>query len=126
MRIRVPAPVVCTLLLWIVGAVALPSGQEKAAGIAGKWELTVSSPHGDVPMSMDLKQDGKKVTGTLTSGQGDRQVNGTFDEGRLSLEATGSEQAWTITAKLGSDGQLQGHLSASIGDMKFTGHRAGK
>ena len=126
MRIRVPALVVCTLLLWIVGAVALPSGQEKAVGVAGKWELTVSSPHGDVPMSMDLKQDGKKVTGTLTSGQGDRQVNGTFDEGRLSLDATGGEQAWTITAKLGADGQLQGHLSASIGDMKFTGHRAGK
>ena len=126
MRIRVPALIVCSSMLWMLSAVAMPSAQEKAAGMAGKWELTVSSPHGDVPMSMDLKQDGKKVTGTLTSGQGDRQVNGTFDEGRLSLEATCGEQAWTITAKLGSDGQLQGHLSASIGDMKFTGHRAGK
>jgi hypothetical protein len=126
MRIRVPALVVCTSMLWMLSAVALPAAQEKAAGIAGQWELTVSSPHGDVPMSMDLKQDGKKVSGTLTSGQGDRQVNGTFDEGRLSLEATGGEQAWTITAKLGSDGQLQGHVSASMGDMKFTGRRAGK
>ena len=126
MRIRVPALVVCTSMLCMLSAVALPSAQEKAAGIAGKWELTVSSPHGDVPMSMDLKQDGNKVAGTLTSGQGDRQLNGTFDEGRLLLEATGGEQAWTITAKLDSDGQLQGHLSASMGDMKFTGRRAGK
>ena len=126
MRIRVPAVVVCTSMLWILFAAALPFAQEKAAGIAGKWELTVSSPHGEVPMSMDLKQDGKKVTGTLTSGQGDRQVSGTFEDGRLSLEATGGEQAWTITAKLGSDGQLQGHLSASVGDMKFTGRPVGK
>ena len=126
MRIRVPAQVVCTLLLMTVVAIAVAVAQEKAGGIAGKWELAVNSPHGEVPMSMDLKQDGKKVSGTLTSGQGDRQVSGTFEEGQLSLEATGGEQAWTISAKLGSDGQLQGHLSASVGDMKFTARRAGK
>jgi hypothetical protein len=113
-------------MLAIVSAVASPGAQEKPAGVAGTWELTVASPHGDVPMSMDLKQDGKKVTGTLTSGQGDRPVSGTFDEGHLLLEATGGEQAWTISARLASDGQLHGHLSASIGDMKFTGRRAGK
>jgi hypothetical protein len=126
MRIRVPALVVCTLMLSTVFVSPFALAQEKSAGVGGKWELTVASPHGEVPMSMDLKQDGQKVTGTLTSGQGDRQVNGSFDEGRLSLEATGGEQAWTISAKLGSDGQLQGYLSASIGDMKFTGRRTGK
>jgi len=75
------------------------------AGVAGVWKLSFQTDQGAVDADMTLKQDGKKVTGTLTSPQGDAPLEGTFEKGKLvlSLSVDAGGQALTITF----DGMLE-------------------
>jgi hypothetical protein len=107
-------------------AVALAAGAA-AAGVSGKWTLTVDtgSAHGITTMGLALSEDGKKVGGTLQSPHGDVKVTGEFDDGALRLStASGDEMSLTLHAKLQKDGTLAGYISTPRGDMKFTGERA--
>src|SRR5208337_941299 len=46
------------------------------AGIDGKWEGEVKTPDGSaIPISMNFKSDGDKVTGTVTGPAGDVTIN---------------------------------------------------
>ena len=46
--------------------------------VAGTWELAITGPEGPITAGAVLKQDGEKVSGTLTSPQGETQVAGTM------------------------------------------------
>ena len=73
------------LALLVVGAVPAsaqqtpppPPAQEKPAdakapaSIAGKWDMTAETPQGTTPVTLVMKLDGKKVTGTLAGPQGE-------------------------------------------------------
>lgn len=37
--------------------------------LTGKWTYTMESPQGSLPIAMDLKVDGAKVTGTVSLGE---------------------------------------------------------
>ena len=69
--------------------------------------------------TMDLKVDGKKVTGTIVSQMGTSELEGEFADGTLAFNMSvdtpnGSLQiAWTGALK--DDGTLSG--TASVGDM---------
>ena len=67
-------------LMAIVGFVLAVSA---APSITGTWSMAVDSPHGGMTTSLDLKQDGTKVTGTFTSAGHlpDMKVEGTFKDG---------------------------------------------
>jgi hypothetical protein len=96
-------------------------------GVAGKWTLSVNSPHGSVSMDLVLKQDGKKVTGTLTHGRAaDIPIQGEFADGALSFQvaAQGDLEAMEFRGKLQADGTLSGYFTGSMGDMKVAGKRA--
>lgn len=96
-------------------------------GVAGKWTLSVNSPHGSVSMDLVLKQDGKKVTGTLTHGRAaDIPIQGEFADGALSFQvaAQGDLETMEFRGKLQADGTLSGYFSGSMGDMKVAGKRA--
>jgi len=105
------------------------SGQDSKAqkGIAGSWELTIKGPaaHGDLTATMDLEQNGKKVTGSFTAHGNTHAVAGEFANGDLSLETTDTpaDNGITMNAKLADDGTLAGYLSSSMGDMKWTASR---
>lgn len=45
-----------------------------AAGIDGKWTGQVQGPQGAMDVSVVLKADGEKLTGTFTSQMGDAQI----------------------------------------------------
>ena len=101
------------------------SDQKSAGPLTGRWTMTVDSPHGQIPMTLALSQDGKNVKGTITSGMGERPVKGEYAEAALTLATTDdAANEWTVAAKLTTAGALQGHLSASAGDMKFTAEKA--
>jgi hypothetical protein len=38
-----------------------------APTVAGKWSAALETPHGKMPVTFELKLDGKTVTGTFTS-----------------------------------------------------------
>ena len=69
------------------------------ASVAGTWKLTFQTDQGAVDADMTLKQDGEKVTGSLTSPQGEAPLEGTFKGGKLvlSLSVDAGGQAITIT-----------------------------
>jgi hypothetical protein len=69
------------------------------AGIAGAWKMTFNTDQGAIDSDMTLKLDGQKVTGTLTSPQGEAPVEGTFTDGKLllSLSVDAGGQMLTIT-----------------------------
>ena len=69
------------------------------ASVDGTWKLTFQTDQGAVDADMTLKQDGEKVTGSLTSPQGEAPLDGTFKGGKLvlSLSVDAGGQALTIT-----------------------------
>ena len=94
--------------------------------VEGRWTGRITgTPHGDMAMSLSLKQDGKKVTGTLTTEHtGDLAVEGELTDRTLKL-STGSnaETEITLTGTLKDDGSLGGSLSSQVGDMTWSAER---
>ncbi|HVH55104.1 MAG TPA: hypothetical protein VM791_02535 [Vicinamibacterales bacterium] len=113
----------------MVFATAWLAGQDSKPqkGIAGSWELTIKGPaaHGDLTATMDLEQNGKKVTGSFTAHGNTHNVAGEFANNELSLQTTDTpaDNGITMNAKLADDGTLSGYLSSSMGDMKWTASR---
>ena len=96
--------------------------------ITGTWTMSVDNPHhGAMTMALSLKQDGATITGTFASPHGDIAIEGEFADRTLKL-ATSPRQTdfgeMTFEARLKDDGTLDGYLSSSMGDMKWTAQRA--
>ena len=129
-----------TRLIRSIAAIALAGGlagssgpllaqaEKKAAtpGVAGKWTMLVKSPHGEITMGLVLEQEGKKVTGTLSSDHtGDLRVEGEFADAVLTLATTGGNASSKITldGRLTGDVTLAGYLSTASADMTWTAER---
>lgn len=97
------------------------------AGVAGTWEMVVKGPaaHGDLTATMDLKQDGKKVTGSFAAHGNTHTIAGEFTNGELALQTTDTpaDKGLTLNARLKDDGTLAGYLSSGMGDMQWTATR---
>ena len=114
----------CLAALSILAAAVTLSA---APSVTGTWTMTVEgTPHGTMTAGLTLKQDGKSVTGTFSSGHApDMTVSGEFADGTLKVEtAGGADDKFLFTAKLKEDGTLAGTLSSPMGDMKWTASRA--
>jgi hypothetical protein len=108
----------------VVSAAPAQDAKKQSSGVAGKWTLSVDTPHGAMVMALTLKQDDTHVTGTFSSPHGDMPVDGEFHEGSLKLATTGNPDSQiTFEAKLKEDDSLDGYLSSQMGDMKWTGKR---
>jgi hypothetical protein len=111
------------ILMAMIAAALMSASAET---VAGMWSMAVDSPHGAMTTSLDLKQDGTKVTGTFTSAGHlpDMKVEGTFKDGALKLETIdGSEHKIVFAAKLLENGTLSGYLSMEAADMNWTAKR---
>ena len=123
-RARIAAGVIAAVL---AGAPAQAAQREqKAADLTGQWTLTTAAegPHGAVSMALTLKQDGTRVTGTLSPPHGGPiALTGEFVKNELAL-ADPSGDGLTMKARMGADGSLSGYLSSERGDMTWTATRA--
>ena len=101
------------------------SARAAAPEVGGTWTVAVEGPHGAASMSLVLKQDATKVTGTFISGHGhDLTLEGEFADGTLKLEsADGGDSKVIFNARMKDDGTLAGYVSGPMGDMKWTGER---
>jgi hypothetical protein len=80
-----------------------------AQSVAGHWTVSMDTPHGPMKGSLDFKQDGSKVTGTLEMGpMGSFPLKGNVDgtsvgfdielpEGQGTLKFTGQMDGGKIT-----------------------------
>jgi hypothetical protein len=101
------------------------AAQKAAPTVAGTWNLSVDTPHGDTPMALELRQDGKKITGTLATPHGEVRLEGEHADGKLTLATIASDSPqMTLKGALKDDGSMAGYLSSERGDMKWTAQRS--
>lgn len=101
----------------------------------GKWTLSIHAPDHEFGVGLELKQDGKKVTGTLMMPNGDIALTGEFTDGALVLNGTmeggpggGPGGPFKMSGKLKDDGTLAGDAAVSVhgGRMNWTAERMKK
>ena len=96
-------------------------------GVAGDWTLNINGPQGAIDVTCKLKQDGEKVTGTLTGPQGDVEVAGTFKESKLALAFTVVTPQGNLDIKVNGDvtgSDMKGQIDlGGMGQADFTGKK---
>jgi hypothetical protein len=117
------------LTLLCAAAVAV-SAQTKAAGIDGKWNMTVTGPDGQ-PMQVAavFKTAGKKLSGTLTGPQGEVALEGEFDAGKIAFGITvpgdgGAPMTIGFAGKMAEDGTMSGMATGPFGEIPWKAERA--
>ena len=101
-----------------------PKADAKATPtVVGKWNLSVETQQGSNTSVMDLKVDGKKVTGMLSSQMGEVPVTGEFADGKLtfSMSFQGSSGSMEIqfTGAFKDDGTLAGTMDIASQGMQL-------
>lgn len=108
------------------------AASDAAGSIAGDWTVSVARPQGEIKLDVAFKQNGEKVTGTLSSSHtGEMAFEGTFSNNTLTFATKthgGGQGAMNVeySAKLKDDGTLDGSLSTPAGKMAWTGERVKK
>jgi hypothetical protein len=101
------------------------SAQKTESSVAGRWTLSVDTPHGKTPMSLELEQEGKRLTGTLGTPHGDVRLGGELADAKLTLATISSDgPQMTLKGALKENGTMAGYLSSERGDMKWTAERS--
>jgi len=95
---------------------------EAKRSVAGTWKWTFTPPGGQsFDVTLKLKQDGDKLTGTLIRGERESPVQeGKFKDGEVSFQVTREREGQTITTK------YQGKLSADTIKGKITSNFGGE
>ena len=109
---------------------AASAAQTADRNLARSWRAIapVQNPNGAVETTLDLKVDGKKVAGTITSQMGEAKVEGEIADGKLtfwfSMDANGQTLNITFVGTSQKDGSLAGTLSFGQGDLNWTATKA--
>ena len=96
-----------------------------AASVAGKWDMNVTGPDGNgISVTIVFKQDGKKLTGTLTGPQGEVPLEGEYAEGKImfgiSVPGDGGAMNIGFAGNMKDDGSLAGMASGPFGEIPWT------
>jgi len=102
---------------------ALPQAKPEPAqtvNVTGKWSVTLEMSMGTATPSLELKQDGAKITGTYTGRYGSFPLEGTL-KGRtiafaFTMSAEGQSAAMTYTGEVAAD-SLSMKGTASLGEL---------
>lgn len=93
--------------------------------VAGAWDLAINGPQGPVNASATLKQDGEKVTGSITSEAGTVELTGTMKGKTLNMAFTVQTPNGPLEVKVTGEvdgAAMKGTLDiAGMGMMDFTG-----
>jgi hypothetical protein len=111
-----------TLLLTIFSALTFAQD----AVISGRWTYTMETPNGDMPVVMDLKADGSRLTGSITAG-GERTFsieNGSISGNALKFafkreRPQGGSMAYEVSGSV-SGNSMKGTTTADIDGQKIT------
>ena len=124
-----------TALTLAAGPVAQATPQTPAdtkpaadSSIAGRWNVSIDTQNGPMSSVLEIKLDGKDVTGTITAPQGSVPIKGEYTDSKLtftiSIDTQDGPLPITFTGSLRPDGTLVGTATASqFGDMAFHAER---
>ena len=100
------------------------------ADMVGKWDMTIETPQGTLPGTLDLKLTGKKLTGTISSQMmGEQAIDGSFTGGKIkfSIMMGGGQFSVDFDGKVKEDGTIQGTIALGpMGEMKWTAEHVKK
>lgn len=109
---------------------AAPAPQAPAAAtdtIDGNWSMNVTTDQGAMAVTLVLKSEGKKVTGTITSPQGEAPLEGEYAERKLafgiSIDTPEGAMQIGFAGAMKDDGSLAGMMSGPFGDVPWTATR---
>ena len=109
------------LLSIVVIVVAAMMGSAQTSSWAGKYEGTAKSPNGEVHLTLDLTNDGGKISGQITSPHGVYKiVKAELTDGLLTLDAEGAGSKGKLTLRQ-KDDVLAGDFTADgkTGPVEF-------
>ncbi len=94
--------------------------------VAGTWELAINGPEGPITAGAVLKQDGDKVSGTLSSPQGETQVAGTITGKTMALAFQVVTPQGNLDIKVTAEvngSEMKGMMDFGMGQADFTGKK---
>lgn len=97
-----------------------------ALNVTGKWNMTLEMSMGTGTPTLELKQDGEKITGTYTGRYGTFQLAGTLKERVIefsfTMEAEGESVVMSFGGQVAEDGQtMKGNATlGELGDATWT------
>jgi hypothetical protein len=116
-------------LAFVILAAALVTTGPALAGavdVSGDWSLTVNSEQGVIPATLSLKQDGEKLTGTITGGDGGTMpIEGTVKESEITFSFYYGDIPVTMSGTVDGD-TVKGSFSAGESGGDWTGTRKPK
>ena len=102
-----------------------PVSSPAATSVAGKWTMTLETPHGKMTAIFDLTVEGRKVTGTLASDHSDKVgIAGEFVNGKLTFKVIDGDMSFAGTMK--DADTLNGIVSSERGDLTGVAKRVKK
>ena len=108
-----------------VAFVGTPSALEAQADFAGTWTLSVTTDNGVTSPSLNLQQDGARLTGRYSSeALGEQNVRGLVDGNDVTIRFNASMQGQSIPVvyrgTLDADGRLTGTIVIADGMLSGT------
>jgi hypothetical protein len=97
--------------------------------VTGKWTMTLEMSMGTGTPTLDLKQDGEKITGTYTGRYGTFQLEGTLKERAIqfsfTMVAEGESVTMSFAGEVAEDGQtMKGNaVIGELGDATWSAKR---
>jgi hypothetical protein len=110
-------------------ATAAPASAASTTGAGGKWDVTLTTPGGEVPLSATLSDAAGKITGTLAGPLGETAVTGTLDGKALKItmvaQTPQGELNVVMTGDVDGDAIVNGQAEiAGMGTMAWSAKRA--
>ncbi len=100
---------------WTAERVGQTSSSAPGSGISGVWDSLATTPNGDMSATIELKQDGEKVTGEIRSDMGSLPIQAaSFKEGKLQFDIELGGGTYRVQAAL-KDGKLDGGWAPAEG-----------
>jgi hypothetical protein len=108
------------VLLGLVGLVGVTRADDKADP-TGTWKWSVTFNDQTFDMTLKLKQEGDKLTGTLTGRQGQETKidDGMFKDGKVTFKVTREFNNQKFTTKY--EGKLSGDTIKGKAETEFNG-----
>lgn len=100
-----------SLLLFALKLAQVPGLATNAGALTGIWQCELSRPDGDMPFTLDMAQSGERVTGRVSSPEGElTTAASTLKNGLINIQLPSPEGIYILSAKSVGQALMDGHV----------------
>jgi hypothetical protein len=120
--------VILAVAVAVLGLVSATQAQDATGDVSGTWKWSQEGPGGEIEFTLKIKQDGEKLTGTITGFGGDESPieEGKVKDGTVTFKVTrdfgGRPFVTTYTGKV--DGAALKGKAETVFTMEFQAKRS--